>query len=135
MSAIYCIPGPDNSNLINTEKAVPTNPAKSAYIKYNTPMSLAFDDKNHLSNHMLITDVFMLRLAYVVSLDNTMCLPDILSVGVGQGVTNINGINVVTYYGYEYGYGYSTVAKKINFTTLFIYSFFRTGCSDKRSIF
>ena len=49
-------------NLIKTEKAVPTNPEKSAYIKYNTPMSLAFEDKNHLSNHKLRDDVLMLRL-------------------------------------------------------------------------
>ena len=32
-------------------------------IRYKTPMSLAFDDKNHLSNHMLIPDVFKFKLS------------------------------------------------------------------------
>ncbi len=45
-----CTPGPDNSNLINTEKAVPTKPANKAKIRYKVPMSLAFVDKNHLSS-------------------------------------------------------------------------------------
>jgi hypothetical protein len=48
---MYCIPGPDNSSLINTEKAVPISPENNANIKYRIPMSLAFDEKNHLSNH------------------------------------------------------------------------------------
>ena len=43
-------PGPDNSNLISTEKAVPSKPENKANIKYNVPISLAFDDQNHLSN-------------------------------------------------------------------------------------
>jgi len=43
-------PGPDNSNLINTEKAVPTKPANKAKIRYKVPISLAFVDKNHLSS-------------------------------------------------------------------------------------
>lgn len=51
MSAIYCTPGPDNSNLIKTEKAVPNNPEKSANIKYSVPMSLALLDKNQRSVH------------------------------------------------------------------------------------
>ena len=34
LSAIYCTPGPDNSNLINTEKAVPAKPENIANIKY-----------------------------------------------------------------------------------------------------
>src|ERR1700712_6142214 len=46
---MYCTPGPDSSNLINTEKAVPNNPENNAKIKYNVPISLALDDKNHLS--------------------------------------------------------------------------------------
>ena len=61
--------GPDNSNLINTEKAVPTKPANNAYIRYNTPISLAFEDKNHLSNHIVIDDVFIFRLLYLSFLD------------------------------------------------------------------
>jgi hypothetical protein len=56
LSAIYCIPGPDNSNLISTENAVPIKPENKANIKYNVPISLAFDDKNHLSFHKLIDD-------------------------------------------------------------------------------
>ena len=49
LSAIYWTPGPLNSNLINTEKAVPNNPENKANIKYNVPISLALVDKNHLS--------------------------------------------------------------------------------------
>ena len=56
LSAIYCTPGPDNSNLINIENAVPIRPENKANIKYNVPISLAFDDKNHLSFHKLIDD-------------------------------------------------------------------------------
>lgn len=48
---MYCTPGPLNSNLINTEKAVPNNPENNANIRYNVPISFAFDDKNHLSVH------------------------------------------------------------------------------------
>lgn len=48
---MYCTPGPDNSNLINTENAVPIKPENKANIKYNVPISLALDDKNHLSCH------------------------------------------------------------------------------------
>jgi hypothetical protein len=48
---MYCTPGPDNSNLINTENAVPINPENNANIKYNVPISFALDDKNHLSCH------------------------------------------------------------------------------------
>jgi len=33
LSDIYCTPGPLNSNLINTEKAVPNNPENIAKIK------------------------------------------------------------------------------------------------------
>jgi len=49
LSAIYWTPGPLNSNLIKTEKAVPNNPENKANIRYKTPISLAFDDQNHLS--------------------------------------------------------------------------------------
>jgi hypothetical protein len=51
LSEIYCTPGPDNSNLIKTEKAVPINPENNANIKYSVPISFALDEKNHLSNH------------------------------------------------------------------------------------
>ena len=51
MSAIYCTPGPLNSNLIKIEKAVPSNPENNAKIRYNVPISLAFEDKNHRSVH------------------------------------------------------------------------------------
>ena len=51
LSDIYCTPGPDNSNLISTENAVPNRPENNANIKYKVPMSLALDDKNHLSTH------------------------------------------------------------------------------------
>jgi hypothetical protein len=57
---MYCIPGPDNSSLINTEKAVPINPENKAKIKYNVPISFAFDDKNHLSNQREISEVFLI---------------------------------------------------------------------------
>ena len=48
---MYCTPGPDSSNLISTENAVPNNPENKANIKYNVPISLAFEDKNQRSNH------------------------------------------------------------------------------------
>jgi hypothetical protein len=57
---MYCTPGPDNSNLIITEKAVPNNPENIANIKYSTPISLALDEKNHLSNHKDILDTLLL---------------------------------------------------------------------------
>ena len=44
-----CTPGPANSSLIKTEKAVPSSPLNKANIRYNVPISLAFEDKNHLS--------------------------------------------------------------------------------------
>lgn len=37
---MYCTPGPANSNLINTESAVPTNPENKANIKYNVPLEM-----------------------------------------------------------------------------------------------
>lgn len=36
-----CTPGAANSNLISTEKAVPSKPLKMANTKYNVPISLA----------------------------------------------------------------------------------------------
>lgn len=54
LSAMYCTPGPANSNLMRTENAVPTNPENNAKIRYNVPMSLALQDKNHLSVHIEI---------------------------------------------------------------------------------
>jgi hypothetical protein len=59
---MYCTPGPDNSNLINTEKAVPINPENKAKIKYNVPISFAFEDRNHLSNQREISEVFLIIL-------------------------------------------------------------------------
>lgn len=57
LSAIYWTPGPLNSNLIKTEKAVPSNPENKANIRYRVPISLAFEDKNHLSVHNDIDDL------------------------------------------------------------------------------
>ena len=70
LSAMYCTPGPDNSNRIKTEKAVPIKPENKANIKYNVPISLAFEDKNHLSFHMVILNVliFTASCVYVVVL-------------------------------------------------------------------
>jgi len=56
---MYCTPGPDNSNLINTEKPVPISPENRAKIKYSVPISFAFDDKNHLSTQREISEVFL----------------------------------------------------------------------------
>jgi hypothetical protein len=56
LSAIYCTPGPLNSNLIKTEKAVPNSPENNANIRYNVPISFAFEDKNHLSIQSEILD-------------------------------------------------------------------------------
>lgn len=57
---MYCTPGPDNSNLIRTEKAVPSSPEKSEKIRYKVPISLALLDKNHLSHQieMLVFSTF-----------------------------------------------------------------------------
>ena len=49
---MYCTPGALNSILINTENAVPTSPANKANIRYKVPISLAFDDQNHLSRNI-----------------------------------------------------------------------------------
>ena len=70
LSAIYWTPGPLNSNLIRTEKAVPTNPENKAKIKYNVPISLAFEDKNQRSVHKEILDFRTEILDQCVSLDS-----------------------------------------------------------------
>jgi len=57
LSAIYCTPGPDNSSLINTEKAVPNNPENRAKIRYKVPMSFALLDKNQRSHHIDISEL------------------------------------------------------------------------------
>jgi hypothetical protein len=54
---MYCTPGPLNSNLIKTEKAVPNKPENTEKIKYKVPISLAFEDKNHLSVQIDIDDL------------------------------------------------------------------------------
>lgn len=54
---MYCTPGPDNSILINTEKAVPNKPENKANIKYNIPISLALLDQNQRSPHIDILDL------------------------------------------------------------------------------
>jgi len=56
---MYCTPGPLNSNLIKTEKAVPNNPENNANIKYKFLISLALVEKNHLSMFILIEDSLM----------------------------------------------------------------------------
>ena len=53
LSAMNCTPGLDSSSLIKTEKAVPIRPDSSANIRYREPISLALDERNHLSSHML----------------------------------------------------------------------------------
>ena len=67
LSAINCTPGPDNSNLINTEKAVPTRPENKANIRYNPPMSLALEEKLHLSLNKDISEL-ILPLILLISL-------------------------------------------------------------------
>ena len=64
LSAINCTPGPDNSNRINTEKAVPISPDNKANIRYKVPISLAFDDRNHLSNHRDILLLLVMKLKF-----------------------------------------------------------------------
>ena len=56
---MYCTPGPDNSNRINTEKAVPIKPENNANIRYNVPISFALEDKNHLSFHIVRLNVLV----------------------------------------------------------------------------
>jgi hypothetical protein len=80
LSAMYCTPGPDNSSLIKTEKAVPSKPEKRENIRYSVPMSLALLDKNHLSNQRVIFDSLSSKLlpfdsnfiAYVVLIEEVI---------------------------------------------------------------
>lgn len=46
-------PGEDNSNLINILKAVPIAPDKAPKTKYNDPISLWLQLKNHLTNEVI----------------------------------------------------------------------------------
>ena len=75
LSAIYCTPGPDSSNLINTENAVPNNPENKAKIRYNVPMSLALLDKNQRSHHIDMSNFFKF-----VFLSQLICVSDPLKV-------------------------------------------------------
>jgi hypothetical protein len=59
---MYCTPGALNSILISTEKAVPTKPENKANIKYKVPISLAFEDQNHLSKNIEAELVFGIKL-------------------------------------------------------------------------
>ena len=70
LSAMYCTPGPDNSILIKTEKAVPSSPANNAKIKYNVPISFALLDQNQRSNHIEISDFITKLLELCVWLYN-----------------------------------------------------------------
>jgi hypothetical protein len=56
---MYWTPGPDNSSLIKTEKAVPSKPEKSEKIRYNVPISFALLDKNQRSNQRVIFAFFI----------------------------------------------------------------------------
>jgi hypothetical protein len=56
---MYCTPGPDNSSLIKTEKAVPKRPENKANIKSKVPISLALLDKNQRSHHIDIFACFL----------------------------------------------------------------------------
>lgn len=66
---MYCTPGPDSSSLINTEKAVPNSPENNAKIKYRVPMSFALLERNHLSNHIDICELFDSNSLSCVKLD------------------------------------------------------------------
>jgi len=55
---MYWTPGPDNSSLIKTEKAVPSKPENRENIRYNVPMSFALLDKNQRSNQRVILVFF-----------------------------------------------------------------------------
>ena len=45
-------------NCIKTEKAVPISPENKAKIRYNVPISFAFEDKNHRSVQREMLDFF-----------------------------------------------------------------------------
>jgi hypothetical protein len=78
LSAIYCTPGPDNSNLISTENAVPINPENNAKIRYNVPMSFALLERNQRSPHIEISDFFTLKFSDLMRLYNVGYLCNII---------------------------------------------------------
>lgn len=49
LSALNCILGSNSCNLINTKKIIFTKLDNKATIRYNMPISLAFEDYNHFS--------------------------------------------------------------------------------------
>ena len=59
---MYCTPCALHSILISTENAVPTKPENKANIKYKVPISLAFEDQNHLSKNIEAELVFGIKL-------------------------------------------------------------------------
>jgi hypothetical protein len=74
-------------------------PANNAYIKYNTPMSLALEDRNHLSNHILIPDVFIVRSLYLPSLSFSEIIMLLLEKVIGlMWVTLFYKNSVVVYF-------------------------------------
>ena len=62
---MYWTPGPDNSILISTEKAVPISPENNAKIRYKVPISFALLDKNQRSNQR---DIFAVSTSKLLSL-------------------------------------------------------------------
>jgi hypothetical protein len=52
---------PLNANHIKTEKVVPNKPENTEKIKYKVPISLAFEDKNHLSVQIDIDDLIIFK--------------------------------------------------------------------------
>jgi hypothetical protein len=68
LSAMYWTPGPDNSSLIKTEKAVPSKPENREKIRYNVPISFALLDKNQRSNQRDIFAVSTSKLLWLCGL-------------------------------------------------------------------
>jgi hypothetical protein len=68
LSAMYWTPGPDNSSLIKTEKAVPSKPENRENIRYNVPISFALLDKNQRSNQRDIFAVSTSKLLWLCGL-------------------------------------------------------------------
>lgn len=100
LSAMNCTPGPDSSNLIKTEYAVPINPENNAKIRYNVPISLALLEQNHLSIQIDIEDTTLLEepgvrpiISSSMSSISTLCLSyagDLLSdVYVSPGAVSL----------------------------------------------
>jgi hypothetical protein len=69
---MYWTPGPDSSNLIKTEKAVPNNPLNNANIRYNVPISFALLDRNQRSDHMVIFPCLIVTSSEYRSLDRDL---------------------------------------------------------------